>query len=174
MPQAKVYDGASWQDFQLPDASVFDGSDWVPLTPPEPTYTNVALSGLGAVAYSPNGGPWWYDSGLMIDGNDGTETGGVGFTGAVWTVDLGSAKSIGRWRCLQSSNGNRQARQMALEYANDAWNGTFTRVDTVTDWVQETGNRVITPVSARYWRVYNVSSGPWDWALLSFEVHEVT
>lgn len=108
----------------------------------------------------------------LVDGNDGTETGAGGFAGSWFRVDFGVARRIGKWRVRQSATANRRASSLSLQSSYD--DAAWTTRDPITATFVDSGERIITPITARYWRVLCVTAGPWEWSLAELQLFEVS
>ena len=135
-------------------------------------YANGAANPGGAYpANAFDGGGEW----RVYDGDDNTEGQQNGFAGSTRAVDLGTAQRIGKYRVRNSATANRQSRSLRLEYSTGDMSGPWFTADfSLTAQFLDSGQITFTPIRARYWRLYLVTAGPWDWGLSAFELYPVT
>jgi hypothetical protein len=152
-----------------------DGHDVHPLVlPGDMPYlgtANVATFAEGASIgpYSGNAGTDL--PGFAIDGDDTTKWHPNGGTGAYMVVDLGAVKAIDAWRIVLSTVANEIPTAYVLAWSTTS-TGTFTTVDTVTGGAGgDKGLREFALTSARYWRIAQTGTVPWDAAVYTLELY---
>jgi hypothetical protein len=116
--------------------------------------TNVARTATPSSPTGTAGGGG--DPANVIDGDDGSIwlSGGEGVPNLSFVLDLGSAKAVASWREVlyaTSGFGAPGASGTLLQSSPDGT--TWTTQDTYHPGGADSGNRSITPTTARYWRV---------------------